>query len=31
MSVDAPVDPTEARNDIPGCVGRSDRSALRGC
>jgi hypothetical protein len=25
----ASVDPTEARNDIRGCFGRSDRSALR--
>src|SRR5262245_51840260 len=25
----APVDPTDARNSILGCVGRSDRSALR--
>jgi hypothetical protein len=26
---DASVDPTEARNDILGCFGRADRSALR--
>jgi hypothetical protein len=26
---DASVDPTDARNDILGCFGRSDRSALR--
>jgi hypothetical protein len=27
---DASVDPTEARDDILGCVGRSDRSAQKG-